>query len=232
MADATEMEMLCRRWWSRRSPRRRMTGWARKDEGGRRAARRRRALSCFWQRHCEAAIYYFCACVTGGVRSDAKKEERRGRGAEWAEKATLVYGAGSEEEWQAGLSIVPTTAKLGGSQWGFDSSCWAAASAAAAAAADDDGDDDNNKETFKFYCTFPVGGRRPSSDGVGWGIGDRQLKNNNNKSIDSTGGAFFLRLPLFLALWFSAPSLSHLPAQHPPGLVWIICQCRSWLAAL
>lgn len=130
----------------------------------------------------------------------------------------------------AGLSIILTTAKLGGSQWGLDLSCWAAAPASAAAA-DDDGDDDNNKETFKFYCTFPVVGHRPWA--VGRSVGGSAIDNpeTTTTSCPSTGPVkLSFKAPTLSALWFSGSSLSHLPPQHHLGLVHIICLCRSWLS--
>jgi len=93
----------------------------------------------------------------------------------------------------------------------------------------DDGDDDNNKETFKFYCTFPVVGRRRL-------LGDRfrgsaRFDNDNeNNNADDNGndndGAFFSRLPLFAdcGLWLPiSPSPPPL-FQHPLfGIVYLFC---------
>lgn len=64
---------------------------------------------------------------------------------------------------------------------------WAWTRARARAQADDDGDDDNNKETFKFYCTFPVVGRRRL-------LGDRRFdsenNNHNNEDENDNDGAW------------------------------------------
>lgn len=98
----------------------------------------------------------------------------------------------------AGRGIKNNKQQQNSTEAGSEARAWAQA----AAAADDDEDDDNNKETFKFYCTFPVVvGCRTSA-----AVGDRRID-----------GAFFFELPSFriqLSLYLSL-SLSHLHYPCP-----------------